>query len=427
MRSLAELLELACQRGGHEVVLETGQPAIVTTPRGGETMGNEIGEDELIGLLTAVVSSEQQVELAVGNAIEFALRTSGGVWSLVTEPGMEGILVRARRNETQGAKVAVGVSHHPKLYRQESFGTRLSVTTPESEQFDPTGDTPAQGLEIDLGLELSFSVEDDDDSTVPATSSSPEFAAGTFVPAERDDSEEIRFDTIDDDDRVGVNENASQEPNNPVDLSEDSDGFADFGRALQVEMNAQKRSTGAKPYQERSPVEVQVPGKESDAIPVGIPSFIDDTKDYGPSRANASSGQGSSQSSIAAVTEGALCLVLASDIPVTIIDAMELAQMWIRNEDTTVECNKRLNDFPPGSCIVIDVEDPSQWLSWLLRRLEEGYRGFVVSRAKSFAGAKRILLGTHATQVTEKWLNRIETIGVRWGINGMESEDINQP
>jgi hypothetical protein len=58
----------------------------------------------------------------------------------------------------------------------------------------------------------------------------------------------------------------------------------------------------------------------------------------------------------------------------------------------------------PGT-VVVRMEDPSARLGFLLRRLEEGWRVLVETRARTAEGARRILLGVGATAVAEAWLD----------------------
>jgi hypothetical protein len=65
---------------------------------------------------------------------------------------------------------------------------------------------------------------------------------------------------------------------------------------------------------------------------------------------------------------------------------------------------KRLG-IEPGATLIVNLDDPSQLLGWVLLRREEGFRVFVVTRATGPGGARRILLGTAATQRAEEWLD----------------------
>jgi hypothetical protein len=69
-------------------------------------------------------------------------------------------------------------------------------------------------------------------------------------------------------------------------------------------------------------------------------------------------------------------------------------------------------ELPPYGGVVaalaVCLEDPSQHLGYLLRRLEEGTRVLVQTTARTPAGAKRLLLGTTASERAEAWLDAHE-------------------
>lgn len=58
-----------------------------------------------------------------------------------------------------------------------------------------------------------------------------------------------------------------------------------------------------------------------------------------------------------------------------------------------------------GATLIVNLDDPSQLLGWVLLRREEGFRLFVVTRATGPGGARRILLGPNASQRAEEWLD----------------------
>jgi hypothetical protein len=57
-----------------------------------------------------------------------------------------------------------------------------------------------------------------------------------------------------------------------------------------------------------------------------------------------------------------------------------------------------------GMWIVLSVDDPSPWLGWILRRLEEGHRVLVDTHARAPEGAHRGLLGLAAGVRADAWL-----------------------
>ena len=82
--------------GGHEGLLEAGQPVMARTVHGYEPLGTPLEEQALVEALTAVLTSEQQVDLAVGNLIEFPVERPSGRWHVLIESRADGVCVRMR-------------------------------------------------------------------------------------------------------------------------------------------------------------------------------------------------------------------------------------------------------------------------------------------------------------------------------------------
>lgn len=69
-----------------------------------------------------------------------------------------------------------------------------------------------------------------------------------------------------------------------------------------------------------------------------------------------------------------------------------------------------------STVIILRVEDPSAYLGWVLRRLEEGARVAVETRVKTLEGARRVLMGVTCSDRAERWLEHHPLV---W----LESED----
>ena len=82
-------------------------------------------------------------------------------------------------------------------------------------------------------------------------------------------------------------------------------------------------------------------------------------------------------------------------------DGYELVDLDTWDDVTT----RPFEQLPTGRGYLVRLEDPSRCLSWLLRRLEEGARIVIETRARTAAGARRSLLGTEATPHAQAWLD----------------------
>ena len=103
MRTLASVLDEAAERSGFEVVLESSRPIAYTTARGREFESRALSALELFEMLSAIVSDDQQVELAIGNPVVLSLEAGAVAWTVLAEPRTAGMFVRASCPELAAA------------------------------------------------------------------------------------------------------------------------------------------------------------------------------------------------------------------------------------------------------------------------------------------------------------------------------------
>jgi hypothetical protein len=329
MRSLPQVLHEAAQRNASEIVLESGESAMIRTAAGSEAFGDVLSEGELFDALGQVLGPEQQAELAVGNVVEFNIEDGSTRWSLVTEAGAHGIVVRGRcANPERGPRV---------------------------------------GISLDLPP-----LEHSDDAEA-----APPMRASVLTRATR---------------RTALDLAASRsEPETPDPASASSSG----GRPSWLESNATFDDASS----EGGSVDFELRDQDrgEDAAGIELPESDHDL--------GALLEGGTVESSLAAhlraVSPGTLCLVhrpggsegVAPNLPeaVTIDDATVASMVAALERD-------------PGTTYLLRVDDPSAWLGWTLRRLEEGARVFVETRARTFEGARRVLLGLSPSTRADAWL-----------------------
>ncbi|WP_434415154.1 hypothetical protein [Nannocystis pusilla] len=111
-------------------------------------------------------------------------------------------------------------------------------------------------------------------------------------------------------------------------------------------------------------------------------------------------------------------------------EALTRALGWpvrvIGERDTPDRVYAECAALPEGAALVVRLEDPSAWLPWLLRRVEEGRRVLVETQATSPAGARRIALGVAASDRAEAWLSAIRVVhaallGGEWTLLSFET------
>jgi hypothetical protein len=328
MRSLAQVLHEAANRNASEIVLEPGEPPMIRTDAGSVAFGDVFAEGELFDALGQVLGPEQQAELAVGNVVEFHVDSGSSRWSLITEAGGQGIVVRGRCT-TAKEENAVGVS--------------LELPPLEhSEDADPVPSFRASVLARATrrtALDLAASPPASPDPVPVASDGRPswlESNAGAGVESSNDESKGIDF--------------ALRDSDRPVDSIELPPDPQELGALLE--------------------------GGDDQAEGASLAAHV---RSVGP---------------------GTLCLVRregrrgASELPgaVGIDDATP--------PDAFVTALER----DPETTYALWLEDPGARLGWIMRRLEEGARVVVETRAKTFEGAYRMLVGLNASSETDAWL-----------------------
>jgi hypothetical protein len=406
MRSLASLLEGAVRRAAFEVRLESGQPVVYTTARGTEAEPSVLPRAELFDMIVAAVDDAQQIELAVGNPVAFELE-AGTRWSVSAEPGQDGITVRAQRPGRPPAQS----SDPPRRPRPPSAAppSQLYVEALDVPMVDDSGTTDFAGLAAPPFESGTWALDDDDELDIGLDDPDEDSLPTGFAPVGKPEP------------HIGV-------PDDDDDDDETSDPFV---RSPSPDPAIERRHTlspTVKAMQASSPSSTREPtaglGKSSPGSAVELSQRITQ-RELGPVRA----GDGSTQRELASidvggngliadVAEGTLVYVLepgfadvlarSSQAPViTIDDPHDGAGVWTR-----------VRELPPGAIVVVRCEDPSTLLDGILRRLEEGYRVFVETRARTVEGARRILLGISATERAERWLDAQLTLIVEPGEGG---------
>ena len=114
---------------------------------------------------------------------------------------------------------------------------------------------------------------------------------------------------------------------------------------------------------------------------------------------------------LSAFEPGSLALLLrASGHAESVAQALGVPTMALGDADTREQATGRLVELGDGGVLIIRAEDPSPWLPWLLRRIEEGRRAIVETDARTPAGARRILLGVGAPPRAEQWLDAVRVL-----------------
>lgn len=356
---LSTLLHEASARRPAEVLIETDQPVRVQLPSGatdviGEAIKGTAMSDELSDLLT----TDQQVELALGEQVKFDLVIGPYVWHLVGETAKEIISVRARPSAEflePGDSVQIPIDPEPD----------------ESEDSQRSRKAPAGPSEIDIDLNF------DDE---------PRQAPGLRIAALK-----------------------------PVPVDSKPQTAWPGGRREPAREG--RRRSGA------PPLTIAPTSRQSGADLSTRRSAPDPTQQL---PLHAVPLPGDTAAVVAALTAGTLAVVQVTRIgsgpdgrevddgdPLAdLLAAVELPQMMLSEGDAIEDASRRLPELGGAGLIVLRIEDPSPWLGWLLRRVEEGQRVLVETAATTVDGARRILLGVDASPRAEAWLDAVRVIRV---------------
>ena len=345
MSLLSQLLQRALVKRPSQVIIETDRPVVVITDRGTQEQGKELEGDAVFDALFDVLSEEQQAELVVGKVVEFEFAAGSRSWQVVTETATDKISLRAR------------------------LRPQLVEDIPVDDLEDEEDDARARGVVSGV---LDGDDEDEEDR-------------------ERDelvvivDAEEVS--------RAGLAEDEID-----VDVDEPDEAVA-LGQHRGVATVTSLHKT--------SSVVAFAPSGERGGKPDGGSRGRDAR---GLFKRFSRRGHAERDRLVTTVSAGTLCYVLRGvGLGQALAEALDLPIVRLREGDTTQTVQPRLAQLSDEGVILLTVEDPSPWLPWILRRLEEGRRVLIETGARTPAGARRTLLGVTATARAESWLACMRT------------------
>lgn len=360
--SLPLVLHEAERHSVDEIVIEPGHPVTFHGEQGVLVLGDGLTEAVISDMLSTSLAPEQQAELAVAGVVEFYVE-GYAEWSFVAESAIDGIVVRGRlRTGTPADAVGVPLALPP----LDPFEPEASADVPTAPP-SALRQTSARATRWDVNLAGSVL------ETLPSTHSGS-LEDPSLPPRERHDGS-----------------GAAQRV--PSALLEDDD--IDFALVGRTPLTGEVPSPEPEPASSRSPAIGGHPTMRSDdtlamhvdALGLGTVAYV--------------AGVGVGERLLQHLDEG-----------FEIIDI----DTW---DDVTT---RPLEELPTaGRGYLVRLEDPSRCLAWLLRRLEEGARIVVETRARTAAGARRSLLGVEASPLVAAWLDAhpqlwLHTDGRAWSM-----------
>jgi len=435
MRSLLSLLEEAAKRAASEVTIESGQPVVYTTARGAEAETNVLARTELFDMIVAAVDDAQQVELAVGNPVEFEVDVSGR-WKVFAEPGIEGIRVRASR----------AVS--PELSLDIQLDYSASAGAPNDFGIDPVPDIDTGALHLDASESSGRPVSEtrEDEISGDFHQNSPDAAAESGTWALEDDAEfDVGSGPLPDADSLPTG--LFDEPVRDADVhigvptDDDDEAFDPFAAPGPADDSERRRTLSPTvramdaAEQPRAPrpavTERELPARmqtvthsELDAVsaserttlrsmsaarpPVskaGRTTISDGPRASGPETGRLGAVLSGLDELVLDIDAGTLVFVREPGLADALAAAFTVRTATLGDDTDLADVSLVLHAAPVGTIVIVRREDPSAVLGWILRRLEQGLRVFVETRARSVEGARRTLLGVAATDRAERWLD----------------------
>lgn len=470
MRSLANLLEAAVGRSATDVLLESGQPVVFTTTRGPEVEQNMLPRTDLFDMIVAAVDDSQQIELAVGNPVRFTIE-AGATWTVIAEPGIDGMIVRAHRPDP-APHLEIELEDEPGFALGDSS---FSVRDGFDDEFDDDfgGEFAAAPIMRPRGpsqpLPVASLDDDDEPYDVPTKRTEAEtdrvrhsptapFESGTWALADDEDDFDVGLDDTaghlptgfpepppsaydprigvpqDDDDASTFNPFAEPAPASaPADVRRQPTLPAVSVARPTAPFDASKSGSRARPSVAETPTRRElVPASAATATRRDLTAAsaaqastrrelpVHQNHDADTRRELPSVGRAGLGTLAVSIDEGVLVYVREPGLADSLAQSFAAPSVTVDDQIEPKDVWARVRGLPAGTIVIVRREDPSTMLDWILRRLEEGFRVFVETRARTVEGARRILLGVGASERAERWLDSQVTLVIEPGESGLE-------
>lgn len=348
MLSLPLVLHEAERHSVDEIVIEAGHPVTFHGEQGALVLGEDLAEASISDALSLVLAPEQQAELAVAGVVDFYVE-GYAEWSFVAESGTDGVVVRGRLRN--GAT-------------PDAVGVPLDL--PPLEPFMPDGELPHAPV---AALRQTHARSTRWDVNVPGSVLEPVPPTNTGA---------LEDTTLPPRHGLGRHDTEHELPPRLGGSALDDDGvdFALVGRTPPTAEHPDVHPDRAATLPRIAAARPTMSG--DDTLGMHLEALAPGTVVY-------LSGIGMGERFLQSLPEGFELIDLDS---------------W------DVVTTRPFEEMPgPSHGYLVRLEDPSRCLAWLLRRLEEGARVVVETRARTGAGARRAFLGIEATSHVAQWLD----------------------
>ncbi|MCH9684773.1 MAG: hypothetical protein K0V04_25280 [Deltaproteobacteria bacterium] len=352
MLSLPQVLHEAQRHAVAEIAIEPGQPATLHGDQGALVLGDALTEASISDALTRVLAPDQQAELAVASVVEFHVE-GYAEWNLVAETGAEGVVIRGKIRE--GAT-------------PDEVGTPLDI--PPLEPFEPdrapeVPHAPASVLPTagsrstrwDVGVAGAVVEE-------VVRSASGAIVDPTLIPSADHDTGSRAV--------AGELEPPPAAPEAPID-------FALVGRGAPT-----------------SDVPELDPFRQAT-----VPRLANDDFAQRPTMG----GSDTLSQHVSSLAMGTVIYLSGVGVGEQFLQHLADGYEIVDDHTWDLVTTRPFEEMSPDAAYLVRLEDPSRCLPWLLRRLEEGARLVVETRARTAAGCRRIMLGAEAMPAAAAWLD----------------------
>lgn len=446
MARIADLVTEAESQFAEAFIVTAGGPLQVTAPDGSNYPLNDFSEEHLNEMVEGTLSPDQLTDLMVGRPVGMSLDVEGSRWRLLVEPGVNGLTVRGTRAK-------------PRQRVQVEAAPESAAGPPGVDDFEINlgeGSTLAAGPSSDVGFATSatsgFGLVDPDNRELEMPSSSG--SAHAPPPSMHDAFESLDFGEdpppptpedafssgvrpmLDPQIDVGLDESPDDasfepEPDEAPLVMEHEPVAPDAEAAAQAAEadDAANRKTAKTPVPPDSAPRFAAPGAgrsqgtlmsmRPPGLEAGMLAQGGAPRKKGSAKAKVSvprtpTGQFPRSNEL---EQGSLCFVRELADAVQAGTRLGMGVEVIHDEDISEGRGPTVEQLgvEAGAALIVHIDDPSVLLGWILLRREEGFRVFVVTRAQRPEGARRVLMGLHANERIEAWVEAFPVVALVGG------------
>ena len=330
-----------------EVVIQPGHPVSFHGEQGALVLGDDLDESMISDALSVVLAPEQQAELAVAGVVAFHVE-GHAEWSMVAENAVDGVIIRGRMRDGAPERVGMPLDLPPLRRFDPEHGMDIPHSAESALQHNPS----TRATRWDMGV--AGAVLDE----MPSGGSLED----PTLPANRPTH------------RLSAIEEPRPQPAQPLE-----DAAIDFALVG------------------RHPVTAQLPGIDPGDSGT-MPRSVSGTR---PTMR----GDDTLALHVDALESGTIAYLAGTGVGERLLQHLDEGYEVIDIHTWDEVTSRPFEEMPAGRGYLVRLEDPSRCLAWLLRRLEEGARIVVETRARTASGARRMLLGVEATPHVVMWLD----------------------